>query len=227
MFWKTPLEYLHDENHPFSYGYGILLHSGYHYVDLLIRLLEFNAPLFSPTRYSLNVMASRPLDQFKRGCRFSREYKEEDFADFGEVDLIMIGQSLKEDTQFLTNFSMKLLGTSLSLRCQEESSPKLNGRLRQEKITLHFGHLSSIHIDSFPYKKLRPEEFPAEDFSITIMNSPLLKDKKTLMTLNRKDISQIFSHLPLKASLNGFARQWQLEEFLERRDGKFDPFFSS
>ena len=40
--WKTPTEYIEDENHPFKYGYGMLMHSGYHYVDLLARLLRFS-----------------------------------------------------------------------------------------------------------------------------------------------------------------------------------------
>jgi predicted dehydrogenase len=216
--WKTPNEYLLDENHPFNYGYGILLHSGYHYVDLLAYLLELNTPLFSATSYSLNVMVSKPVDQFNRESRLNGPYREEDFKECGEVDFLMIGQAFKERA-VMTNFSMKLFGTSVSARRSRETSLKLEGRIRQEKIILHFGHLSSIHLSSIAHRKLSPQEFPVEDFSITIMNSPLLKGQKPLVVLNRTDISQIFPQLPLTASMNSFARQWQLEEFLEGRDG--------
>jgi len=196
--WKTPSEYLHDENHPFSYGYGILLHSGYHYIDLLVCLLALNDPLFPLTKYSLSTMASKP------------------FEGSGETDFLMIGQAFSQTT-VKTLFSVKLFGTSVSTRRSKETNAKLEGRVRQEKITLHFGHLSSIHLSSIAYKKLIPQEI--EDFTITVMSSPILKKQHPLITLDRKDFSQIFLQLPLTASMNTFARQWQLEEFLEGRDG--------
>ncbi len=40
--WMMPWEFGLLENHPFKYGYGILLHSGYHYLDLLVRLAALN-----------------------------------------------------------------------------------------------------------------------------------------------------------------------------------------
>eukprot|EP01006_Ploeotia_vitrea_P016973 TRINITY_DN47929_c0_g1_i2.p1 TRINITY_DN47929_c0_g1~~TRINITY_DN47929_c0_g1_i2.p1 ORF type:complete len:696 (+),score=43.21 TRINITY_DN47929_c0_g1_i2:34-2121(+) len=40
--WCTPQELFHRENHPYKYGYGKLMHSGYHFVDLLSWLLEVN-----------------------------------------------------------------------------------------------------------------------------------------------------------------------------------------
>lgn len=192
--WKTPSEYVSDENHPFHYGYGILLHSGYHYIDLLAGWLE------NLDQLSFHVMASSPFD----GC--------------GEVDFLMIGRALSEE-RANTHFAVKLFGTSLSNRCSEETTTKLKGRIRQEKITLHFGHLSSAHIQSISYKKFLPHEFPIEEFSITIMNSPLLADTEPLIRIKREDFSTMFPALPLTASMNTFARKWQLNEFLEGRDG--------
>ena len=192
--WKTPFEYASDENHPFRYGYGILLHSGYHYIDLLARWLE------SPDKMSIQVMASSP------------------FEGYGEADFLMIGDAFSEGIG-KTHFAMKLFGTSLSNRCSEETTSKLEGRIRQEKITLHFGHLSSVHIQSIAYKKFLPHEYPVEEFSVTIMNSPLLKGAQPLIRLHREDFSALFPELPLTASMNTFSRRWQLKEFLEGRDG--------
>ena len=202
--WKTLQEYREVENHPFHYGYGILLHSGYHYVDLLVSLLSYNQSLIGKTSESLYALASSPgvsTDEAER---------------FGEADFLMIGQSLKEG-RAMVNFSMQLFGTSVSRRRSIEGGAKLEGRLRQEKVTLHFGHLCSIHVSSQPFKKLK--DSPYEDFSVTIMNSPLLKGKQAVIRLDRKQISEMFPELPLEVTMNSFARQWQLSEFLEGRDG--------
>ena len=195
--WKTHREYAEDENHPFFYGYGVLLHSGYHFVDLLVTLLGLNNVLVPGPSKSLRVMAS---------------------GQSGEVDFMMIGQATKEG-RVATNFSLKLFGTSVSARVHKESKPKLEGRLRQESVILHFGHLCSIHVRSNPFQRLWPEAHPTEDFSITILHSPLLADRERIMTLNRSDLSEIYEQLPLSISMNTVARQFQLTEFLARRDG--------
>jgi len=191
--WKTETEYTEDENHPFFCGYGILLHSGYHFIDLLVTLLNLNGTLHK----SLRVMASGPS---------------------GEVDFMMIGQGTREG-RVATHFSLKLFGTSVSARVQKESTPKLKGRLRQESVILHFGHLCSIHVRSHPFQKLWPEVNSIEDFSITVMHSPLLSDRKRILTITRSDLSEMYEQLPLSTSMNTFARQFQLTEFLAGRDG--------
>ena len=40
--WVLPNEFFERENHPYKYGYGKLMHSGYHFVDLLAWLLKLN-----------------------------------------------------------------------------------------------------------------------------------------------------------------------------------------
>lgn len=192
---KTPYEYLSDENHPFRYGYGVLLHSGYHYVDLLAQLLELNNPKFPTDHRVLNVLASKQSPEF------------------GEVDLLMIGQTFFQGSP-VTNFGLKLFGTSVSMRRQFDLKVKLEGRIKQEQVIIHLGHLASIHIRSLPLAKISPSEHPIEDFSITIMNSPLVKNRPPIIQLKREDFST-----PSKRRMNSVARQWQLEEFIMGRDG--------
>ncbi len=216
--WRTLSEFLFCENHPFKYGYGVLLHSGYHYVDLLVQLLKFNDLLISSCHLRLHAFASRPLDQLKRESSFSSIASLGDFSGFGETDFLMIGQSLKEDS-VVTNFSLKLCGTSMSTRQDTECTPKLKGRIRQENVILHFGHHCSIHIQSLATKKLEPLDHSIEHFNITILNSPFLQNRDRVIHVDREMISKIFPFLSLSTSMNTYARQFQLEEFLSKRDG--------
>jgi len=214
---KTPLEYQIDKNHPFYLGYGIALHSGYHYLDLLTQLLELNVPLYGKQTLSIEVKASYPQD-ILNSLHQPLSQNQVDSSHFGETDLLLIGQASSHNF-ITTNFNVSLFGSSVSARTNIESTPKLKGRARQEQVVLHFGHTCSIYISSIAYGKFLSEKGEAEDFSITIINSPLLQDLDPIIKLDRKKLSQIQPSLPLNISMNTYGRQWQLEEFLNRRDG--------
>lgn len=40
--WNMPSEVIFRENHPYKYGYGKMMHSGYHFIDLLSWFMEIN-----------------------------------------------------------------------------------------------------------------------------------------------------------------------------------------
>lgn len=40
--WNMPNELIHRENHPYKYGYGKIMHSGYHFLDTLTWFLDVN-----------------------------------------------------------------------------------------------------------------------------------------------------------------------------------------
>lgn len=226
--WHLPTEYLSLENHPFKYGYGILLHSGYHYIDLLMSFLSLNDQgIHSEKEYNLKVLGTYPEDQITAigknvysliNTQTNRKKLNEYFDGFGETDIMMIGQ-LKQKNRVLSNFSLKMFGTSLCLRKDARINPKFDTRVRQENVIIHLGPLCSIHISSQPLKKLEPQKFLKEDFNITIMNSPLLPERDSIIMLNRTEISELFPQLCLTESINSYARKWQLCEFLCRRDG--------
>lgn len=229
--WRLLDEFSIIENHPFKYGYGILLHSGYHYIDLLANLLDLNKHVtqLENIKYSVKALATRPFDllnSLNRHYEYDYYNKEKGLSpffsvnkksSFGETDVMVIGQLKKNDFP-LTNFSIKLLGTSLSLRQSDRLSNKIEGKIRQEKIILHIGHLCSIHIESFPFKKINSDKYPIEDFLITIMNSPLLNKYKPIIKLDRRKISKLYSDVPMSSSLNTFSRQSQLASFLNNQD---------
>ncbi len=229
--WNLPHEYPTLENHPFKYGYGILLHSGYHYIDLLSRLLELNHPLFDPSELelSLEVMSSNPADQVaalgKNSYRFFESHKEtpdhstiqEEWKEFGETDVVLIGQ-VRRLGAVVTNFSMQLLGTSLSSRQSSIREGTIEGRVRQEQITIHLGPFCSVAISGYSFKTLYAG-LPKDHFSTTIFQSPLLKGKVPMTVINRKDLCALTADLDPRTTLNSRAKQWQLDEFLQGRDG--------
>lgn len=232
---NLPDEYPWIENHPFRYGYGVLLHSGYHYIDLLVNLLSLNKLIgLGGDGSSLEVMTAGPSDQIKGVGKenYSSLIKEEEIdayyegalqrclTAYGETDVLLMGQ-VQAEGKNITNFSVRLFGTSLALRKTRERADdsRLPGRLRQEYVTIHLGHHCSIHIVSMPLHKLKSSEYEEEHFDIFVMNSPKICDADRIIKLDRKDLSSLFPELPEKASLNGYAGKWQLKEFLEGRDG--------
>lgn len=66
--WNLPSEFASRDDHPDQFGYGMLMHGAYHYVDVLARLLLVNRRLF-PTDdlvLSLNGFTAGPFYQHNR-----------------------------------------------------------------------------------------------------------------------------------------------------------------
>lgn len=213
--WKTPLEYAEEENHPFRYGYGILMHSGYHYIDLLAKLLCYT----KGDQMHLKTMCSTPEDYIFSNGPFEYPYlfldqtikNPSSMEGFGETDVMVIGQTIDQG-HIASHFSLKMLGTSLSMRTKLERGEKLPGKIRQEFVILHFGHLFSIHIRSCQFKRIDPTEYPHENFTITLIRNPLL-NKKRIEEITRQDLTQD------PESLNSAARKRQLRDFFNGYDG--------
>lgn len=226
--WVTPQEYFSQEYHPFKYGYGVLLHSGYHYIDLLTTFISLNK--FENIEYFLKIICINPGDQLKgvekyMSHRLSRSKQDSNsvefkgnYENFGETEFLLIGQAKKEG-QLLTNFSIKLKNTSVSKRTCTTPSLESSWRMRQEHIIMHLGFLASVNVICNPLNKLDPQSYPIEDFNLTIMHSPLLAKRDPIVRVTREDISTIFPSIAKMASLNKHAREWQLKEFLYGRDG--------
>lgn len=208
---QTKKEYLNSLCHPFHMGYGVLLHSGYHYIDLLEMFLSIKD--FEAEQDDFQVFSSYPKDFLAEGENFKLEAHEElDPKAFGEVDFTLLGQLRGQGKKL--NYSLQLYGTSISQRNEGVIKTKLPGRLRQERIILHFGHLLSVHVESLPFHKIDPKSYLLEDFNMTIFHHPSLKTKTPVLKMTRENLSQIYEDLPLHASLNSFARKWQLKEFI-------------
>lgn len=165
--WNMPDEYRTRHNHPYRYGYGKLLHSGYHFLDLVTWLAALNDGLGSPAdRLELTQRHHTPFDTMSQ--LGSQGYQAllpesggftEQFAPanlnrmkvYGETDVFLLGQYLRNKS-VQTTISLNLLQSSFSRRAWAKlptDTYKGNGRVRHERLTLQAGHLMSIQVHSY------------------------------------------------------------------------------
>jgi predicted dehydrogenase len=150
--WNTPTEYMEREDHPYKYGYGKLLHSGYHYVDILARLLEFSGD----TDLDLATHAARPGDQ---QAQMAPAYGRMDGAvpvepaaghPFGETDLVASFAARRRGTgEVVTLGNLALLQTTTSVRSWwrlPDDVYNKTGRFGVEDIRLNLGFLASVSV---------------------------------------------------------------------------------
>ncbi len=165
--WSMPNEYGSRENHPYKYGYGKLMHSGYHFVDLFCWLSELNNQLIDkkPNEIELFHQICEPNDclfqvneaDYQRLFNsdtltdFFLQHQKQDYALFGEVDSYTQLQ-LRRDGQTVLSGGLHLLQNGFSRRAWQhlpEDTYKGNGRIRHEFINLHVGPLLNIQIHCY------------------------------------------------------------------------------
>jgi predicted dehydrogenase len=234
--WNMPPEFFSRENHPYKYGYGVLLHSGYHYIDLLLSILNLNKVLevYKIDKRSIKTNTLLPSDNLKtitaksyKKCLHTQQFDlcfEEETLNqlnlFGEVDIMVTGQCVSNSGS-RTLFSVSLIETSASGRSWAElpdNTYTQNGRIRQDNIIIHVGPVCSVHIRSLSLDK-KQNSGKVEDFSIDIINNKNILATDVHIKVDRTDLSELYPDLPLTKSLNIVSRQNQLLEFLNKRDG--------
>ncbi|WP_435593848.1 hypothetical protein [Nocardia sp. bgisy118] len=69
--WNLEHEFVTRDDHPYRYGYGMLMHGSYHYIDLAVQVLSLNKLLFGNRRLRLQVCSfgAYPADQWQRLSR--------------------------------------------------------------------------------------------------------------------------------------------------------------
>jgi predicted dehydrogenase len=223
--WIYPNEFLSQENHPFRYGYGVLFHSGYHYVDTIAAIAELSVPTSGLDVNSpcVQVLARRPRASTAL-CHMATVRNPdfaittfiehaEDWAEasaLGEVDLAFMGTyPISSDNGLL--FTGQLLESSVSGR-RPGAGRGGDFRIRSEQLVVNLSHLATLTLSANSYRKLDTPEEP-EDFTMTIAYSPAISDEG-VVRLDRADLSRLEPDLPLTSGVNGWARQRLLENFL-------------
>lgn len=148
--WNTPPEYLEREDHPYKYGYGKLLHSGYHYVDLLARLLDLNGEL------EIDFVARTAGPEDQQAQVPARLYERMDGAPrfdparghpFGETDLAAAFSARRPSGEVVTLGNLALLQTTTSLRnwgALPTDVYNRTGRFGVEEVRLNLGFLAGV-----------------------------------------------------------------------------------
>lgn len=167
--WNLPHEF-DKENHPYKYGYGKLMHSGYHSVDLFAWLMELNfqIPKKTPNKVRVNTNTFRPDDflfqinnedykkLFKTKSlnevdKFFEENELKKYKDYGELDANINLQFLK-DEYVTTTANIVLQQNSFSRRAWTylpEDTYKGNGRLRHERLNIQLSQILNIQVHSY------------------------------------------------------------------------------
>ncbi len=172
--WHLPREYQLGENHPHKYGYGVLLHTGFHYVDLLLHYQSINHLIgFKEDSINVHAFCTTPFDvlhQFPQkvyekiwpGETFNDGFKvpPQDYKQYGEVDVVSSLQFIKNGA-VITQAGLNMLQHTLSARSQRDTPEDLYlklGRLTQNYISLFCGPLFNVRLSFFQPDKIAEDE---------------------------------------------------------------------
>ena len=162
--WSMPEEFSSRENHPYKYGYGKLMHSGYHFVDLVAWVASINMKVFPSLYIENNTKLLKPDTQYRQiqgnalyKKLFGKETVEPPAHHLGEVDAYSSfefkdGERLSDSGNTITFGHLDLLQSGFSKRAWfdlPKDTYKGNGRLRHERINIHVGPLLNIQLHSY------------------------------------------------------------------------------
>lgn len=194
--WNLYREYESREDHPYKYGYGMLMHGAYHYIDLMVQFLELNKIVYPKMDFILEVssLAAYPEDQ---QIRIPKKYNElfKDYPPnwaaktrsntYGETDIVSIfSLKDKKTRKVLTVGSIALEQTTPSIRSWDNIPENLynkNGRVSCTNIEVQISTLYSIFGRSFKVpKKTGRKVVQVENFAEvkTRANASLLQDEE-------------------------------------------------
>lgn len=163
--WVMPNEW-ERENHSYKYGTGKLMHSGYHFVDLMAWFLQLNQLVKGRKADELDLFVrhSSPSDfmQHLTAQHYERffqkdhsEYWDKNNIDrlkeYGEQDVFVLAQ-LKQEQSIVTTATLNLQQNSLSSRAWPNTPLdvyKGNGRIRHEQVNIHVSVLLNIQVHSY------------------------------------------------------------------------------
>jgi hypothetical protein len=163
--WNLHREYESREDHPYKDGYGMIMHGGYHYIDLAVQFLKLNKLIFSDTIFSLTMSsyAAYPADQNDRiPKKFSEDFDdncpdwsslESNSSKYGETDVVTSFCLKNKDTRkVLTVGTISLEQTTPSIRTWKNIPPGMynkNGRISSIEFEAQLSTLHSVNVQCF------------------------------------------------------------------------------
>lgn len=223
--WNTHDELEWRDDHPYKHGYGMLCHSGYHYVDVLHGLLDINARRFGGAGLSLTCHSTSAFDaSTNASCRrLVGDPGELLFPVnrvWGESDFVAAGATTDMDGTGQATFAFSMMQNSVSVRNWRTLPAGVynkNGRFASERIRINIGPFVAIEAQ---FQKVPTDERCSVDglerrATVTVWrNSPLLGGAIT----SRKDFGST-DRISRNADL-GAARSALFADWLARRPGR-------
>lgn len=160
--WVLPGEWERDY-HPYKFGFGKLLHSGYHFIDLLAFLLRSTLRDFQVSRVEAAAKATFPPDSLALWAGHpllpadKAQAPAVDRAGYGEQDVFSL-LDFKNDQHTVCIAELALLHNSLSDRdpATAVTNPyKGIGRVRHERVDLKLANLLNIQVHSYQSRSVR------------------------------------------------------------------------
>lgn len=195
--WNFYREYESREDHPYKYGYGMLMHGAYHYIDLTAQFLELNKIIYPEDNFSLELTSyvAYPEDQKDRiPKKFSKDFEDNapEWANkksgsnkYGETDVVSIFCLRSKNTgKSLTLGTLSLEQTTPSVRSWKDIPDGFynkNGRVSCTDIEAQLSTLYSIHGRSFKVPKVVNGEIVQIDNYAQVQtraNAAVLKNEK-------------------------------------------------
>ncbi|MEU9990080.1 hypothetical protein AB0E10_25420 [Streptomyces sp. NPDC048045] len=163
--WNLQREFDSRDDHPYKYGYGMMMHGAYHYVDLATQILSLNAEIFPERQLKLEVSAfgAFPIDQHQRLSQpIARRFQDADArwpADsdegfrFGETDLTSAFRLVDATTGRTVSLgTLSFEQTTPSIRDWAELPDGLynvNGRTSSVDLEAQLSTLFSTHVHCY------------------------------------------------------------------------------
>lgn len=163
--WNTHVEYESREDHPYKYGYGMLMHGAYHYIDVVTQCLSLNSLVFPDDQLELTISSygGFPADQNDRiSKKYSRLFDDDrpDWAgksksklDYGETDIVSSFQLFNATTKrVITLGTMSFEQTTPSIRTWKDIPPDIynkNGRTASADLEVQLSTLFTLNLKCF------------------------------------------------------------------------------
>lgn len=163
--WNLQREYETRNDHPYKYGYGMMMHGAYHYVDLAVQFLSLNKLVFPDRQFRLEVSSfgTFPVDQYLRIPRPSAVEFEDDLPRwtspteeahrFGETDITATFRLVDcASGRTLTIGTLSFEQTTPSIRAWDELPKSVynkNGRTSSVDLEAQLSTLFSTHVHCY------------------------------------------------------------------------------
>ncbi|MFI1884930.1 hypothetical protein [Streptomyces jumonjinensis] len=163
--WNLQHEYESRDDHPYRYGYGMMMHGAYHYVDLAVQCLSLNKLVFPDRRFRLEVSSfgAFPIDQHLRipnpiASRFEDGHPRWPDAEslahpFGETDITATFRLVDVASErTLTVGTLSFEQTTPSIRSWQDLPDDVynkNGRTSSIDLEAQLSTLYSTHVHCY------------------------------------------------------------------------------